>query len=65
MSVIEKPLYWYGAKTSAQEVVLDIPIFARKGPVKTLWRVLHCFLVKDVTGRGNSKLGRHIVQYAV
>ena len=65
MSAIEKPLYWYGAKTSAREVVLDIPIFARKGPVKTLLRVLHCFLVKDVTGRGNSKLGRHIVQYAV
>ena len=65
MSAIEKPLYWNGAKTSAREVVLDIPIFARKGPVKTLWRVLHCFLVKDVTGRGNSKLGRHIVQYAV
>ena len=42
MSAIEKPLYWYGAKTSAREVVLDIPIFARKGPVKTLWRVLHC-----------------------
>ena len=62
---MEKPLYWYGAKTSAREVVLDIPIFAMKGPVKTLWRVLHCFLVKDVTGRGNSKLGRHIVQYAV
>ena len=41
------------------------PFFARKGPVKTLWRVLHCFLVKDVTGRGNSKLGRHMVQYAV
>ena len=65
MSAIEKPLYWYGAKTSAREVVLDIPIFARKGPVKTLWRVLHCFLKKDITGRGNSKLGRHIVQYAV
>ena len=65
MLAIEKPLYWYGAKSSAREVVLDIPIFARKGPVKTLWRVLHCFLVKDVTGRGNSKLGRHIVQYAV
>ena len=65
MSAIEKPLYWYGAKTSAREVVLDIPIFARKGPVKTLWRVLHCFLVNDVTGRENSKLGRHMVQYAV
>ena len=65
MSAMEKPLYWYGAKTSARDIVLDIPIFARKGPVKTLWRVLHCFLVKDVTGRGNSKLGRNIVQYAV
>ena len=65
MSEIEKLLCQYGAKASAGEVVLDIPIFARKGPVKTLWRVLHCFLVKDVTGRGNSKLGRHIVQYAV
>ena len=65
MSSIEKPLNWYGAKTYAREVVLDIPIFARKGPVKTIWRVLHCFIVKDVTGRGNSKLGRHIVQFAV
>ena len=27
--------------------------------------MLHCFLVNEVTGRGNSKLGRHIVQYAV
>ena len=62
---IEKQLYWYGANTSAREVVLDNPIIARKGPVKPLWRVLHCFLVKDVTGRGNLKLGRHIVQYAV
>ena len=57
MSAIEKPLYWYGAKTSAWEVVLDIPIFARKGPVKTLYRVLHCFLVNDVTGGGNAMLG--------
>ena len=65
MSAIEKLLNWYGAKTSAREVVLDIPIFARKGPVKTLWRVLHYILVNNVTGRGNSKLGRHIVQYAV
>ena len=56
MLAIEKPLYWYGAKTSAWEVVLDILILARKGPVETLWRVLHYFLVKDVTGRGNSKL---------
>ena len=62
---IEKPLYWYGAKTSAREVVLDIPIFARKGPVKALWSVLHCFLLNNVTGRRNSKLGCHIVQYAV
>ena len=65
MSAIEKPLNWYGAKTSARDVVLDIPIFARKGPVKTLWMVLHCCLVKDVTGRGNSKLGHYMVQYAV
>ena len=65
MSAIEKPLYRYGAKTGAWEVVLDIPIFARKGPVKTLWSILHCFLVNDVTGRGNSKLGCHIVQYVV
>ena len=50
MLAIEKPLNCYEAKTSAREVVLDIPILARKGPVKTLWRVLHCFLVKDVTG---------------
>ena len=62
---IEKPMFWCGAKTSAQELVLDIPIFARKGPVETLWRVLHCFIVNDVTGRENLKLGRHIVQYAV
>ena len=65
MLAIEKLLYWYEAKSSAWEVVLDIPIFAGKGSGKTLWRVLHCFLVKDVTRRGNSKLGCHIVQYAV
>ena len=63
MLAIEKALYCYGAKTSSREAVLDIPILARKGPVKTLWRILHCFLVNNVTGRENSNIGHHIVQY--
>ena len=31
VSAIEKPLYWYEAKTSAWEVVLDILILLGKG----------------------------------
>ena len=65
MSASAKPLYWYGAKISTQEVVLEISILARNGTVNILWRMLYRFFVNKVTGRGNSKLGRHIVQYAV
>ena len=65
VSASAKPLYRYGTKISTREVVLEIPILARNGPVNILWRMLHCFLVNEVTGRGNSKLGCHIVHYAV
>ena len=32
---MEKLLYQFEAKTSVQEIVLDIPFFARKGLVKS------------------------------
>ena len=54
-----------GLKLVPRRFFWIFPFFARKGPVKTLWRVFHCFLVNNVTGRGNSKLVCHIVQYTV
>jgi hypothetical protein len=65
VSASAKPLYRYGAKISTREVVREILILARNGPVNILRRMLHCILVNEVTGRGNSKLRCHIVQYAV
>ena len=65
MLAIAKPLYQYGAKIIALVALQDIPILVRKGEVKLLLRVLHSFLVNNVTERGNLKLGCHIVQYEV
>ena len=52
-------------KLAPEKVVQEIPILSRNGPVNILWKMLHCFLVNEVTGIGNLKLGYHIVEYAV
>jgi hypothetical protein len=62
VSAKAKPLKRYGANINFLDVLLDIPILDKKGPVKIFWRVLHCCLEKQVIGRGYSKLGLHMEQ---